>query len=331
MTDLFDEFGLLGAGSEPREVRGKQFAEKIRGLGDYRWVGVYDVGSEVVSNFAWSGPGAPAYPTFPITTGLTGAAIRERQAVVVGDVRTDPRYLTAFGSTLSEIIIPVFNPENGKIVGTVDVESERPNAFTDRDRRSLEQWARQGLGLWINPVVPVALRTPRLILRQWRDSDAEAFWGINSDPAVLEFLQALSRAESDDRAMRIRRGIGWRGFGLFAVEVPGVADFVGFVGLSAPSWEAHFTPCLEIGWRIASKHWGKGYAPEAARAVAEFAFERLGLREIVSLTAPANLRSRRVMEKIGMTRSAEDDFDHPLDAKDNPFCRHVLYRLKRPN
>ena len=136
-------------GKELRSEKAKQLAEAVRRVGNYRWTGVYDVGNEVVSIIAYSGPGAPAYPSFPITEGLTGAAIREKATVLVGDVQTDPRYLTAFGSTLSEIIVPIVNPQSGKVVGTIDVESERANAFSASDQRLLEQCARSALALWV--------------------------------------------------------------------------------------------------------------------------------------------------------------------------------------
>jgi L-methionine (R)-S-oxide reductase len=132
-----------------RSERGQQIADFVRPLGPYRWVGVYDVSADLVSIIAWSGPGAPAYPTFPVTKGLTSSAIREKSTVVVGDVRSDPRYLTAFGSTLSEIIIPVLDPRDSRVVGTIDVESERANAFSAMDQRKLEKCANAALGLWI--------------------------------------------------------------------------------------------------------------------------------------------------------------------------------------
>jgi RimJ/RimL family protein N-acetyltransferase len=142
------------------------------------------------------------------------------------------------------------------------------------------------------------------------------------------FPKPLDRAESDARAAQIRAHFDEHGFGLWAVEVPGIADFIGFVGITVPTFEAPFTPCVEIGWRLAAAHWGRGYATEAARAVLGFGFRSLGLREIVSFTVPANLRSRRVMERIGMTRSPDDDFDHPSLPKGHPLQRHVLYRAR---
>ncbi len=178
---------------------------------------------------------------------------------------------------------------------------------------------------------PSTISTPRLLLRLWRDEDLPAFAAMNADPKVMEFFpKPLDRAESDAAAARIRDHFARRGFGLWAVEVPGVADFIGFVGLSVPTFEAHFTPCVEIGWRLACEHWGHGYATEVARAALDFGFQHLALDEIVSFTVPANLRSRRVMERIGMTYSPADDYDHPALPEGHPLRRHVLYRARRP-
>jgi RimJ/RimL family protein N-acetyltransferase len=176
-------------------------------------------------------------------------------------------------------------------------------------------------------IIPETIRTPRLHLRRWRDEDLPAFAAINADPRVMEFFpKLLDRAESDALTARIRDAFARRGFGLWAVEVPGVADFIGFVGLTVPHFEAHFTPCVEIGWRLARAHWGHGYASEAARAALDVGFRYLGLGEIVSFTTEANRRSRAVMERIGMTRSPADDFDHPALSEGHPLRRHVLYR-----
>jgi RimJ/RimL family protein N-acetyltransferase len=153
---------------------------------------------------------------------------------------------------------------------------------------------------------------------------------LNADPVVMEYFPAtLSRAESDAFAARIRAELAERGFGLWAVEAPGEAEFIGFTGLSVPRFEARFTPCVEIGWRIAKEFWGRAYAPEAAGKALAHAFGPLGLDEIVSFTAVANLRSRRVMEKLGMTHDPADDFDHPNLAPGSPLRRHVLYRIRR--
>ena len=174
------------------------------------------------------------------------------------------------------------------------------------------------------------IATARLQLRRWRDEDRVPFAELNADPRVTEHLPApLSRAESDALIARIEAHFEQHGFGLWAVEIPGVAPCAGFAGLSIPGFQAHFTPCVEIGWRLASACWGAGYATEAARAALAFGFGELGLREIVSFTVPANVRSRRVMEKLGMSHQLEDDFDHPALPAGHPLRPHVLYRLAR--
>lgn len=176
---------------------------------------------------------------------------------------------------------------------------------------------------------PQELRTARLWLRRWLPSDLAPFAALNTDARVMEnFPAVLSRDESDTLASRIEAHFEEHGFGLWAVEIPKATSFAGFIGLSVPRFEAHFTPCVEIGWRLAAAHWELGYATEGARAVLEFGFEELGLSEIVSFTVPGNLRSRRVMEKIGMVHDPADDFDHP--ALPDRHQRHVLYRLARP-
>jgi L-methionine (R)-S-oxide reductase len=149
MDNTLNQIRAAAATGGDRAERAKRLAELIRKLGDYRWVGVYDVGSENVSIIAWSGPSAPEYPTFPVTKGLSGAAIQQRKAVVVGDVRNEPRYLTAFGNTLSEIIVPVLAPGEDRVIGTIDVESEQANAFGPRDQQMIEQCAQAALPLWL--------------------------------------------------------------------------------------------------------------------------------------------------------------------------------------
>jgi putative methionine-R-sulfoxide reductase with GAF domain len=149
IDNTLNQIRTTAASGGDRTERAKRLAELIGKLGNYRWVGIYDVGAENVSIIAWSGPSAPEYPTFPVSEGLTGAAIRDRKAVVVGDVRNDPRYLTAFGSTLSEIIVPVLAPGEDRVIGTVDVESEHANAFGPRDQQMIEQCAQAGLPLWL--------------------------------------------------------------------------------------------------------------------------------------------------------------------------------------
>ena len=175
-----------------------------------------------------------------------------------------------------------------------------------------------------------AISTSRLILRSWRESDLPSFAALNADPVVMEhFPKTLNREESDLLAARIQSAMTRHGFGLWAVEVPGAADFIGFVGLSVPAFTASFTPCVEIAWRLARAHWGRGYATEAASATVHQAFEHLRLDDIVSFTVPANARSRRVMESIGMRRSPTEDFLHPGLAEGHPLQPHVLYRLSR--
>jgi RimJ/RimL family protein N-acetyltransferase len=174
------------------------------------------------------------------------------------------------------------------------------------------------------------LTTPRIRLRPWREQDLPAFAAMNADPHVMEHLpKLLERAESDAMAGWIVEHFAKHGFGWWAVEVIGVAKFAGFTGLSRATFPAHFTPTVEISWRLAHPCWGKGYATEAARRVVAFAFDELALDEIVSFTVPANCRSIRVMERIGMTRLLADDFDHPRLPNGHPLRRHVLYRLSR--
>ena len=174
------------------------------------------------------------------------------------------------------------------------------------------------------------IRTERLYLRRWRLSDRGPFAALNADARVMEYLPSvLSPEESDVLAARIDSSFDQHDFGLWVVEIEGVVPFAGFVGLSIPRFEAPFTPCVEIGWRLAHAYWNQGYASEGARAALRFGFETLRLAEIVAFTVPSNLRSRRVMEKIGMTRDPADDFDHPAIPAGHPLRRHVLYRIKQ--
>jgi RimJ/RimL family protein N-acetyltransferase len=174
------------------------------------------------------------------------------------------------------------------------------------------------------------LGTERLILRRWRDSDRQPFADINADPRVMEhFPSTLTREESDRFLDRIEAHFDRYGFGLWAAELRQDASLAGFVGLAVPGFEAPFTPCVEIGWRLSANHWGRGLATEGAREVLRVAFEELALDEIVSMTVPANQRSRRVMEKLGMTRNPGDDFDHPNLPPGHPLQRHVLYRSRK--
>ncbi|MBU2873355.1 GNAT family N-acetyltransferase [Marinobacter salexigens] len=170
--------------------------------------------------------------------------------------------------------------------------------------------------------------TERLRLRQWRESDFEPFAALNADPQVMEFFpEPLGRQASNEMADKIRSLIARRSWGFWALEVKGVVPFIGFCGLHVPTASLPFSPCVEIGWRLSSAHWGKGYASEAALGSLNVAFHRLALPEIVSFTTVGNRRSRRVMERIGMNYSCE--FEHPSLPEDSLLRPHVLYRLRR--
>ena len=173
------------------------------------------------------------------------------------------------------------------------------------------------------------LTTERLLLRQWRDDDLALFAELNGDPEVMRYFPAqLTRAQSDAFASYVRATIDRQGWGLWAVQVTGGAPFIGFVGLNRPTFKAHFTPTVEVGWRLARPHWGRGYATEAATAALTFAFEELNTPEVVSFTATVNERSLKVMRRLGMTHDPADDFDHP-GVGDGPLRRHALYRITR--
>jgi RimJ/RimL family protein N-acetyltransferase len=179
--------------------------------------------------------------------------------------------------------------------------------------------------------MPIAA-TERLILRRWRESDREPFAAINADPRVMEFFpRTLTKDESYRMVERIEAAFEERGFGLCAVELREDHSFIGYIGLSVPNFEAAFTPCVEIGWRLAAHAWGRGLATEGAQAMVRFVFEVLKLESLVSFTAVQNLRSRRVMEKLGMSCDPAESFDHPSLPENHPLRRHVLYRLQRNN
>ena len=174
------------------------------------------------------------------------------------------------------------------------------------------------------------LRTERLVLRSWCVEDRAPYAALNADAEVRRwFPGTLTRAESDAQVDRLQAKIEANGFGYWAVGAPGLAPFIGFVGLQPLPFEAPFTPAVEIGWRLARAFWGRGFATEAARAVLAYGFGPLALDEIVAITVPDNLPSRRVMERIGMAQDADGDFDHPSFAEKHPLRRHVLYRIGR--
>ncbi|GAC1316116.1 MAG: GNAT family N-acetyltransferase [Acidimicrobiales bacterium] len=170
--------------------------------------------------------------------------------------------------------------------------------------------------------------TDRLVLRRWTAADRVPFAAINADPVVMEHFPApLSTPESDALVERIEHDFDHFGYGLWAVEVPGLTSFAGYVGLADATFDAPFTPAIEIGWRLGRPWWGRGIATEAARAVLQLAFTDLRRREVVSFTAATNLRSQAVMARLGMHRDPTDDFDHPRVPADSSVRRHVLYRL----
>jgi ribosomal-protein-alanine N-acetyltransferase len=174
------------------------------------------------------------------------------------------------------------------------------------------------------------LTTPRLRLRPWRESDLAPFAAMNADPLVMEHFPAVqAREESDAFARRAMALIERQGWGHWALEVAGGEPFIGFAGLSVKTFEAPFTPCTEVGWRLARGAWGHGFATEAAKAAVAFGFSELRLAEIVSYTTLRNSRSIAVMERLGMRRDIE--FDHPLIPEGIPQRRHVLYRLPAPS
>lgn len=171
------------------------------------------------------------------------------------------------------------------------------------------------------------MKTARLHLRQWRDDDLGAFAAMNADPEVMRYFPAvLSTEESDHMARQCRDLIATRGWGLWAVEERDAKRFIGFVGLHEPAHELPFSPCVEIGWRLAREYWGHGYATEAARRVLKYAFEQLALEEVVSFTCVKNLPSRAVMERLGL-RNSHRNFAHPALPLDDPLSEHVLYTL----
>lgn len=172
------------------------------------------------------------------------------------------------------------------------------------------------------------IRTERLVLRRWLQRDRGPFAAMNADPEVMAHFPALlSREESDALVERIEAGFDQHGFGLWALEVRSTGAFIGFTGLAVPSFEAAFTPAVEIGWRLQRSAWGQGYATEAARAALEVAFDEIGLHEVVSFTSTLNEQSLAVMHRLGMTHDPADDFDHPRVLPGSPLRRHVLYRL----
>jgi ribosomal-protein-alanine N-acetyltransferase len=172
--------------------------------------------------------------------------------------------------------------------------------------------------------------TERLILREWRDADVAPFIKMNADPVVMEFFPQTLSEERTRRFVDLIR-TRWRelGYSLWAVERKDMGTFIGYVGLWPATFPAHFTPAVEVGWRLAADQWGQGYATEGARAALEYAFGKLDFKEIVSFTSAINVRSWRVMERLGMRRDLGGDFEHPNVPEGHPLRPHVLYRIRR--
>lgn len=176
----------------------------------------------------------------------------------------------------------------------------------------------------------MTLETPRLILRQWRDADVEAWAEMSADPRVMEFFPELyDRARSEKTLARMQTELERDGYGMWAAEIKQTGRFTGVIGIEDIPYDVPFTPRREVGWRLAFDAWGHGYATEGAKASLDFAFEKLGWDEVVAITAGINTRSQRVMERLGMIRDMAGDFDHPRIGEGNPLRRHVLYRVRR--
>lgn len=178
---------------------------------------------------------------------------------------------------------------------------------------------------------PFELHTKRCVLRQWRDSDLAPYAEMNADPQVRRYFPGLLDADqARAEATRCRDALARRGWGIWALEVPGQFEFAGFVGLNVPHFDAPFVPAVEIGWRLPRAAWGQGLATEAAQAALDFGFKHLALREVVAMAVPSNAPSLRVMGRLGMVRDSAGDFDHPRVEPGHPLQRHVLYRTAAP-
>lgn len=178
---------------------------------------------------------------------------------------------------------------------------------------------------------PVELRTPRVLLRQWKDADLDEWAEMNADAEVRKFFpKVLTVDEAAGEMSRIRSGIQQRGWGMWAIEIPNVHPFAGFVGLNVPGFEAPWMPAVEVGWRLARGAWHNGYATEGAAAALDFAFTHLKLPEVVAMSVATNIPSHNVMDRLGMVRDESGDFDHPRVPNDWPLKRHLLHRISQP-
>ncbi len=274
--------------------------------------------------------------TSPHTAEFVGALRRQARVVVIG-VQAPPelclervRARDAAGHVaVSDDDVEHINARAATSHLKTDATLVNASAWNEGDLRRLLHTTLTGVGVAVTPRV-AELCTARLQLRAFCDDDREAFAEMNADARVTEFLSRSStREQSDELLGKLQAHFERHGFGLWAVEVPGVAPFVGFVGLNVPHFETHFTPCVEVGWRLAAEHWGRGYATEGAERVLAFAFQDLLLPEIVSFTVPQNQRSRNVMQKLGMQLHPEDAFEHPGLPEGHPLRPHILYRLSR--
>jgi len=177
----------------------------------------------------------------------------------------------------------------------------------------------------------IHIETERLILRTWKDSDHEPFSELNADPEVMEFFPKTYTLEETEQTIKnIEAGFEKNGFGFYAAERKDTGEFIGFIGMQWLPFEEKFTPAVEIGWRLAKKHWGLGFATEGARACLAHGFGELNLPEIVAITTPNNERSRNVMVKLGMKHYPEFDFERPTIPVGDPTRPHVMYKITRP-
>jgi RimJ/RimL family protein N-acetyltransferase len=178
----------------------------------------------------------------------------------------------------------------------------------------------------------IIIETERLILRTWKKEDADAYFQINQDPKVIELLGGpLTMKDVNDFIPAVNNHHNKHGYTLWATELKETGELIGFIGLNYTDWAAHFTPTVEVGWRLGSQYWSKGYATEGAKAALDYGFRKCGLKEIVSFTVPANIRSIRVMQKLGLKRDLNGDFAHPKLPTDHPLSQHILYRLTKEN
>ena len=172
------------------------------------------------------------------------------------------------------------------------------------------------------------IETERLILRTWEKEDADIYFQINQDPKVIKLLRGpLTMKQINNFIIAVNKHQDKHGYTLWAIELRATKEFIGFAGLNYIEWEAHFTPAVEMGWRLGSQYWGNGYATEGAKASLDYGFKKCDLQEIVSFTVPENVGSIRVMEKLGLKRDLNGDFAHPKLAADHKLSHHVLYRI----